>query len=227
VKGDVMLPYVILHMGISLDGRMDWGLGSDNPYYELVEQFGADTDISGSNTILQAKFPDNPQKVFGEVYDEWMKKPGRPTHAIVDSKGKIKNWEIVKIQPWWKNYIALCSEETPASHLEYLQEVGIAYIIAGKQNVDLRKALTLLNLQFGTQKVRVDSGGILNGVFLRQGLADEVSVIISPTLVGGETPKTMYVAPDLETEEGVIGLRLSHVETIRDRYVWLRYKVQK
>jgi 2,5-diamino-6-(ribosylamino)-4(3H)-pyrimidinone 5'-phosphate reductase len=156
-----------------------------------------------------------------------MKKPGRPTHAIVDSKGKIKNWEIVKIQPWWKNYIALCSEETPASHLEYLQEVGIAYIIAGKQNVDLRKALTLLNLQFGTQKVRVDSGGILNGVFLRQGLADEVSVIISPTLVGGETPKTMYVAPDLETEEGVIGLRLSHVETIRDRYVWLRYKVQK
>jgi 2,5-diamino-6-(ribosylamino)-4(3H)-pyrimidinone 5'-phosphate reductase len=220
-------PYVILHMGISLDGRIDWGGGPDNPYYELVEQFGADTDISGSNTILQATFPDDPQKVLGDVYDEWSKKPNRPLHAIVDSKGKIKNWEIIQKQPWWKGYVSLCAEETPASHLEYLREAEIPYIIAGKQHVDLRKAFEQLNLQFGTQRVRVDCGGILNGVLLREMLVDEVSVIISPSLVGGVTPKTMYVAPDLETEEGVIRLRLSHVETIRDCYVWLRYQVQK
>lgn len=222
-----MQPYVILHMGISLDGRIDWGGDADNPYYELVEQFGADTDISGSNTILQATFPDDPQKVLGEVYEEWIKKPNRPLHAVVDSKGKIKNWEVIRKQPWWSSYVSLCSEETPPSHLEYLREAEIAYIIAGKQNVDLRKALEQLNLQFGTQRVRVDCGGILNGVLLRAGLVDEVSVIISPSLVGGVTPKTMYVAPDLETEEGVIMLTLSHVETIRDCYVWLRYRVQK
>ena len=103
----------------------------------------------------------------------------------------------------------------------------IRCIIAGKQNVDLRAALEVLNTQFGTQRVRVDSGGILNGVFLRAGLVGEVSVIVSPSLVGGLTPKTMFVAPDLETEDGVIPLTLVHVETIRDRYVWLRYKVQK
>lgn len=222
-----MQPYVILHIGISLDGRIDWGGGSDNPYYELVEQFGVDTDISGSNTILQASFPDDPQKALGGVYEEWIKKSKRPIHAIVDSKGRIKNWEVIKKQPWWRGYISLCSEETPPSHLEYLKAVGIACIIAGKQHVDLRKALEQLNLQFGTQRVRLDCGGILNGVLLREGLVNEVSVILSPSLVGGTTPKTMYVAPDLETEEGVIRLRLSHVETIRDCYVWLRYQVQK
>ncbi len=98
--------------------------------------------------------------------------------------------------------------------------------MAGKKNVDLRIALEQLNQRFDTQKVRVDSGGILNGVLLREGLVNEVSVIISPSLVGGVTPKTMYVAPDLETEEGVVGLNLAYVETIRDCYVWLRYKVR-
>lgn len=222
-----MLPYVILHIGISLDGRIDWGGGSDNPYYELVEQFGADTDISGSNTILQAKLPDDPQKALGQVYEEWIRKPNRPIHAIVDSKGRIKNWEIIKKQPWWKGYISLCSDKTPKSHLKYLKELGIDYIVAGERNVDLRKALEKLNQHFHTQKVRVDSGGILNGVFLREGLVNEVSVIISPSLVGGLTPKTMYVAPDLESEEGVIGLKLIHVEAIRQRYVWLRYEVSR
>jgi 2,5-diamino-6-(ribosylamino)-4(3H)-pyrimidinone 5'-phosphate reductase len=214
-------------MGISVDGRIDWGGGSDNPYYELVQQFGVDTDISGSNTILTAQFPDDPQKALGKVYDDWIKKPSRPMHAIVDSKGKIKNWEIIKKQPWWKAYISLCSEETPKSHLEYLQGVGIRYIVAGKQNVDLRAALEKLYIEFNTQKVRLDCGGILNGVFLREGLIDEVSVIISPSLVGGMSPKTMFVAQDLETEEGVISLTLVNIEKIRDRYVWLRYKVQK
>ena len=222
-----MLPYVILHMGISVDGRIDWGGGADNPYYELVEQFTADTDISGSNTILKAQFPDEPQSALGKVYDDWVKKPARPLHVIVDSQGRIKNWEIIKKQPWWRGYVSLCSEATPESHLEYLNELGIRCIISGKQKVDLRAALEVLNTQFGTRRVRVDSGGTLNGVFLRAGLVDEVSVIVSPSLVGGITPKTMFVAPDLETEDGVIPLILVHVEKIRERYVWLRYKVQK
>ncbi len=222
-----MQPYVILHVGMSLDGRIDWGLGADNPYYELIEQFEADTDISGSNTILRATFPDDPREGMDQLYEEWINKPHRPMFAIVDSKGRIKNWENIKKQPFWKSHVSLCSEATPQSHLEYLNEAGIPCIIAGKQNVDLRSALEELNLQYGTQRVRVDSGGTLNGVLLREGLVSEVSVIISPALVGGVSPRTMYVAPDLETEEGVIGLTLSHVETIRDGYVWLRYQVRK
>ena len=67
-----MQPYVILHMGISLDGRIDFGGGSDNPYYELVHQFGVDTDLSGSNTILRGQFPDNPEQIFGTLYDEML-----------------------------------------------------------------------------------------------------------------------------------------------------------
>jgi 2,5-diamino-6-(ribosylamino)-4(3H)-pyrimidinone 5'-phosphate reductase len=220
-----MLPYVILHIGISADGRIDWGLGSDNPYYELVPQLSADTDISGSNTILKAEFPDGPQKAFGEVYDHWAAMPSRPILAVVDSKGKIKNWHMIKEQPWWRDYLSLCSAETPKEHLEYLQEEEIKYIIAGERQVDLRQALEWMNEKVNSKRVRIDSGGILNGVMLRQGLVDEVSIVISPSLVGGTSPKTLFVAQDLMSEEGVIPLTLISMERLKERYVWLRYKI--
>jgi 2,5-diamino-6-(ribosylamino)-4(3H)-pyrimidinone 5'-phosphate reductase len=226
VKGASMLPYVILHMGISLDGRIDWGGGADNPYYELVEGFAADTDLFGSNTMLTGQTPEDPQKAFGQMYDDWMKKTFRPRLAVVDSRGRIKNWENILKQPWWSGYIALCSEQTPEAHLDYLQGLGVSTIVTGKHSVDLRSALEELNRRFNTQRVRVDSGGILNGVLLRQGLVDEVSVIISPSLVGGSSPRTMFVAPDLETEEDVVPLELASVGKIRERYVWLRYRVK-
>lgn len=34
--------------------------------------------------------------------------------------------------------------------------------------------------------MRVDTGGTLNGILLRQGLVTEVSLFIYPSLVGGE-----------------------------------------
>ncbi len=140
-----MLPYVILHVGISLDGRIDWGGGLDNPYYELVGQFGADADVSGSNTILAAQFPDNPREALGKLYDEWSNKSSRPIHAIVDSRGKMKNWETIRKQPWWRGYVSLCSEETPATHAEYLEELGVDCIVAGKRHVELGDALEILS----------------------------------------------------------------------------------
>jgi 2,5-diamino-6-(ribosylamino)-4(3H)-pyrimidinone 5'-phosphate reductase len=73
--------------------------------------------------------------------------------------------------------------------------------------------------------VRVDSGGILNGVLLRQGLVDEVSLLIDSSLVGGTSPRSMFVAPDLVSPDGVIDVRLTHVEELREGGVWLRYDV--
>ncbi len=222
-----MLPYVILHIGLSVDGRIDWGGGADNPYYDLVRQFGADTDISGSTTMLTAFLPEDPQTAFGDNYSQWIELPDRPRLAVVDSRGQIKTWHLIKRQPWWQGCISLCSAETPAEHLKYLQGEQVEVIIAGGEHVDLRKALQELSLRFNTRRVRLDCGGILNGIFLRAGLVDEVSLVISPALVGGTSPRTMFVAPDLTSEDGVIPLALLQVEKIKDRYLWVRYKAIK
>ncbi len=220
-----MLPYVIIHIGLSVDGRIDWGGGSDNPYYDLVREFKVDTDISGSNTVLKAFLPEDPQNAFGQVYDQWIQIPDRPRLAVVDSRGRIKTWNLIKRQPWWRDYISLCSEQTPAEHLRYLEEEQVTTIITGKKQVDLREALETLNDRFEAQRIRLDCGGILNGLFLREGLVNEVSLVISPTLVGGTSPMTMFAAPDLTSEEGVISLSLMQIEKVKDRYLWVRYQV--
>jgi hypothetical protein len=38
-------------------------------------------------------------------------------------------------------------------------------------------------------------------------------------------PRSMFVAPDLVSPDGVIDVRLTHVEELREGGVWLRYDV--
>ena len=37
-----MLPRVILHMGVSVDGRYDWTVAPDTTYYDIVRLLEAD-----------------------------------------------------------------------------------------------------------------------------------------------------------------------------------------
>lgn len=80
---------------------------------------------------------------------------------------------------------------------------------------------------YGINVIRVDSGGIINGVLLREGLVDEVSLMITPTLVGGGTPRSFFVAPDLTFAGDVISLRLILIQDVGDGNVWQRYEVIK
>jgi len=222
-----MLPTVIIHMGISLDGRYDWSSVGDSPYYEIVQALKADADLSGSHTIMTADLPENPEKVFGDIYDQYVNSSDHGMLVVVDSLGQVTHWDLIKKQPWWRHYISLCSRKTPKSHLDYLRKEGVDYIITGVERVDLRTALAELYTRYRLNVLRVDSGGILNGVLLRAGLVDEVSAVIAPELVGGISPYTLFAASDLTSSDGVIPLRLIHLEHLANDYVWMRYQVIK
>ena len=105
--------------------------------------------------------------------------------------------------------------------------MDVEYVLAGEDRVDFRIALAELKARYGIGTVQVDSGGTLNGVLLRAGLVDEVSMVISPRLVGGAEARSMYRAPELTSPEGVIGVKLIHLERLRGDLVWLRYEVVK
>jgi 2,5-diamino-6-(ribosylamino)-4(3H)-pyrimidinone 5'-phosphate reductase len=127
--------------------------------------------------------------------------------------------------PYWRGGVAICSDSTSDEYLQYLAEVGVDFIVAGPKKVDMRAALKELNKRYGIQTVRVDSGGILNGVLLRAGLVDEVSILVHPALVGGTSQRSMFRAPDLTSPDGVIPLAFVSAETMGEGLVWLRYKV--
>ena len=64
-------------------------------------------------------------------------------------------------------------------------------------------------------------------VLLREGLVDEVSLLIHPSLVGGTSPKSMFRGADLESVDGVIPLRLTHLERLDNDCIWVVYEVVK
>jgi len=221
-----MLPRVILHIGVSVDGRIDWGQDDVGLYYELAARSNAEAMLSGSNTMLAAYAGQEtpPEEDLGTGPKEL-----HPLHVpflvVVDSRGQIRNWRTIQREPYWRDVVVLCSRATPPAYLDHLRECHLDTIVAGEERVDLRAALEELNARYGITKVRVDSGGILSGVLLRAGLVDEVSVLVGPYLVGGTSPRSMFVAPDLASPDGVIPLRLIAVEQMRGDIVWLRYEV--
>jgi len=134
---------------------------------------------------------------------------------------------MLRHEPYWRDTVILVSGSTPKPYLDYLQKRNVPYITAGNDHVDYRAALEELNTRYGVKTVRVDSGGKLNGVLLRAGLINEVSLLIHPYLVGGTSPRSMYQAPDLIAAAGVIRLKLINVEQLPNDLIWLRYEVLK
>jgi 2,5-diamino-6-(ribosylamino)-4(3H)-pyrimidinone 5'-phosphate reductase len=132
--------------------------------------------------------------------------------------------------------VALCSKSTPEDYLEYLKQRHIDCIVTGEDHVDLRTALEELCSRYAVRVVRADAGGTLNGLLLRQGLVNEVSVLIYPSLVGGETTSSIFRAPDLpaaadgapgQGAEGTISLQLMKTEKLKGDVMWLRYEVRR
>jgi 2,5-diamino-6-(ribosylamino)-4(3H)-pyrimidinone 5'-phosphate reductase len=219
-----MLPRVIIHNQVSVDGRIDWFTPDVGLYYEIAARWQADVHLAGSNTIFNPneELPPEGQNAFTPPKLE--PNDNRPLLVIPDSKGVVRNWHVLREMPYWRNMIALCSHGTPKSYLGYLEERHIEFIVRGNVHVDLRASLEELSARYGAKTVLVDSGGTLNGVLLRAGLVDEVSILVSPCLVGGSTPRSMFRGEDLTRADDVIPLRLAHVEEVRGGVLWLRYE---
>ena len=218
-----MLPRVILHNAVSLDGRVDHFTPDVGLFYELAARWGEGATLAGSDTLLAAPggaVPDDEAAPAPSAADA-----SRPLLVVPDSRGRVRCWRALLGAGYWRGGVALCARATPAEHLDYLERSGVDVIVAGEERVDLRAALDELAARHGVTVVRVDSGGTLNGVLLRAGLVHEVSLLVHPELVGGLSPRSAFRAPDLEAGGRVVDLRLVHVERLRDDIVWLRYEV--
>jgi 2,5-diamino-6-(ribosylamino)-4(3H)-pyrimidinone 5'-phosphate reductase len=212
-----MLPYVVLHSAVSVDGRMDRLDVDMELYYSLVPTWNEDLTLCGSETMLRAG--------LGSWEHDGTTEPSRPLLAIVDGRGRFKDWKKAVPSPYWRAGIALCSGSTPQEHLAYLKKEGVETIVTGGDRVDLRAALERLVADHGVRVVRVDSGGTLNGVLLRAGLVSELSVLVQPQLIGGESPRSLYRARDLAADEGPLDLKLMASRKLKGGTVWLRYRV--
>jgi 2,5-diamino-6-(ribosylamino)-4(3H)-pyrimidinone 5'-phosphate reductase len=212
-----------VHSAISVDGRMD-SFGVDvGLYYELSERISHEVVLSGSGTILAAA---RSAGVDMQAEDEPSAKreaaAARPLLAIVDSAGSIRRFAWLHAGGHWRDVVVLCTEGTPASHLERLRRLGVAHHIVGGPRVALGTALVLLGDRYGARTVRADAGPGLIGALIRSGLADELSVVLSPHLVGARGEPALHLADHLDR---ALSLKLESAEQLRDDHLWLRYVI--
>jgi 2,5-diamino-6-(ribosylamino)-4(3H)-pyrimidinone 5'-phosphate reductase len=219
-----MRPKVILHNAVSLDSR-NTGFPADiGLYYELIARWQEDAILAGSGTLLAAPEEVPPEDEAGSQPPAQIPDDSRPLLVVPDSRGRIRTWHHWRHQPYWRDVLVLCSQTTPGDYLEYLDRLQVEYMLTGQDHVDFQQALEALYLRHNIQVVRVDSGGTLNGVLLRAGLVDEISLLVHPCLVGANSP-SFFIDPDPGIQESVIGLRLQHLEALRDDLVWVIYEV--
>ena len=222
-----MRPYVTLHNAVSLDGRLlEWGMVDMGLYYGLIGAFKEDATLAGAETLLAGAAHEGVSVDPSDVVPvEAAPGDSRPLLVVPDSRGRIRIWRWILSQQYWRGGVALCSTSTPAEHQSYLERVGVERITAGTGPVDMELALTALRERYGVERVRVDSGGTLNGVLLKLGLVNEVSLLVAPVLMGDDSSRPFYRTPALAESGAHVGLRLVHQERLEGDNLWLRYEV--
>jgi len=224
-----VLPKVIIYNYISLDGRINGFKADKNLYYQLASQWSLDAVLMGTDTLLRNFNIKSDELHESENFEvpEVDKNDSRPLLVVPDSRGRIHVWSEVIRTGLFRDILVLCSRSTPQEYLNFLDERFIKYMVIGYEKVNLGIALEEIYTQFGVKSLRVDSGGRLNGVLLRDDLVDEIYVLVHPAMVGGTSLNSIYIATDLTSTEGVLDLKLLKMEKLKNDIILLHYRIMK
>lgn len=222
-----MLPRVILHNAVTLDGRTTGFKPDVGLFYRLAWRFGEDATLAGSRTVydpdqeIPSEREEDHEPVDVDPADR------RPLLVVPDSRGTVRNWHVLRKAPHWRSMLALCCRSTPESYRDYLKERNIDCIICGEKRVDLKMALQALYRLYGVVTVRVDSGGALNSALLEAGLVEEVSLLVYPILLNDSGPRWYSGEQGGYPDRPHGSFLFIGAEELDDNVVWLRYKVSR
>ncbi len=147
-----------------------------------------------------------------------------PCAVAVDPSGRLL-WQTSDVEG--DHVVTILGHRVSDAYLGALRQRGVSYLFADERpdgQLDLAGALGKLATLFGVRTLLLEGGGRINGTMLRDGLVDEVSLLVAPLADGAlGTPSLFDVIAG-----GTYGARrllLEQVERRADDIVWLRYRV--
>lgn len=223
-----MRPYIVCHMVASIDGRIDCSMVdkiSGEEYYTALEQLDCPTLLEGRVTMEHynaAKGPFVPKDntPVGET-SVYVAEESDAYMVSVDTTGHLC-WNSNRIDD--VPLICIVSEKASREYLEMLQKQGISWIAAGKDSIDLGKAMEILHERFHVERLALLGGGHINGGFLQAGLIDEVSLLIAPGIDGRKKGTSVFDGI-VEMENLPIRLHLTGLKRLENDVIWLRYRL--
>ena len=221
-------PITTLFMLMSVDGKISTGatdeldVDKDLPkiagvseglhqYYEIEQTTDLWTLNSGR---VQAKIGVNTRKMPNKT----------PVSFAVIDNDHLNGHGIKYLCALSKKFVLITSN---ARHPAFGMEEDDLHIIYQKRP-SLEDALIALKSEHGCERITIQTGGTLNGSFLREKLLDHVDIVVAPVLIGGKDTSTLIdgrslLSPKELSKLGV--LKLQKCEVLENSYLRLRYDV--
>lgn len=221
-------PITTLFMLMSVDGKISTGATDDldvdrdfpkiagvqeglRQYYEIEQT----TDLWSLNSgRVQEKLGVNSKEMPGKS----------PVSFVIIDNQHLTEHGIRYFCALSKEFVLVTSNpDHPAFQVD---ADNLHIIFQGKPS--LPDALAKLKSEYGCQRLTIQSGGTLNGLFLREKLFDYVDLVIAPILIGGKDTSTLIDGNSLRSEDELAQLgvlKLQECTVLEHSYLRLRYQV--
>lgn len=221
-------PITTLFMLSSIDGKISTGNSLDldvdkdfpkfeglkkglHQYYEIEQT----TDLWSLNSgFVQAKMGVN-EKPYPQ------KSP--VSYVVIDNKNLTEHG-VEYFCRFAKEFVLVTNNK---NHPAYAVKESNLHIIF-QETLDLTKMLEMLYENFFCERITIQTGGTLNGLFLRNKLFDYVDIVYAPALIGGKDTASLIDGPSITSQEDLkmLGvLSLEKCEVLEDSYIRLTYRV--
>lgn len=187
-------------------------------YYELEEN----TDLFSLNTgRVMEKIGVNDKKEYPNKIDS-------VTFVIIDNKPHINENGIDYLCHWVGKVLLVTTNK---KHVAFdLKDKYDNLEILYYDTFSLKKVLEDLYNDYRVDRLTVQSGGSMNGLFVRENLIDYVNIVIAPILVGGRDVPTLVDGESIKSVAELGKLRtleLTECNRLKNSYIHLKYKVRK
>lgn len=238
-----MKPKIIIHMHTGLDGRIEGphlftreSLASQRRFYELM--LGADRAFTqhrgwlSGTTTSEANFThyETPELDEGAALvpeGDFIAEHEEEFHYFsIDPRGKLA-WERNYIEYFdtRAHVVELLSAQAGNAYKSFLRARNISYVIAGGDALDLELAVRRLHEHFGVEEIILGGGGGVNWSFLKAGLVEELSMVITPIADGARESASLFDANPTYNDTEPIAFQLISNTVLDDGSLWVRYQV--
>lgn len=222
-------PITTLFMLMSVDGKISTGFSDDLDFDKDLPKTAISNGLQQYYCIEQTTdlFSLNTGKVMAKIGVNTKTDIPPKTVAsfiIVDNKPHLTTAGVNYLCNWTTQlFIATTNKKHPAFSSDRANLKCLQY-----EKLDLEKLLCDLKTEYKVDNLTIQSGGTLNGEFLRKKLIDFVHIVVAPVLVGGKDTPTLIDGQSITSVsqlKDLACLELIDCKKLEHSYLELKYKV--
>lgn len=150
-------------------------------------------------------------------------------------EGLHQYYEIERTTDLWSLNSGRVQEKIGVNRKEFPDKTPVSFVVIDNKHLTKHGVRYFCSLSkafvkesYNCDRITIQTGGTLNGLFLREKLFDYIDIVIPPVLIGGKETSSLVDGVSLSKPEELeqLGiLKLEACDVLEDSYIRLKYKV--